>query len=62
MKIELRRREIVARLRQDGWKSVGGKEHEKFKHSSKPGRVLVPRHNDISIGVARDIAKKAGWI
>ena len=62
MEVELRRREIVARLTRDGWKSAGGKEHEKFKHSKRPGRILVPRHRELSIGVARDIAKKAGWM
>lgn len=60
-KLETNRRKIVARLERDGWVNYGGGEHDKFKHHEKPGRILVPRHGELSPGVARDIAKLAGW-
>jgi predicted RNA binding protein YcfA (HicA-like mRNA interferase family) len=59
--MDCNRRKIIARLEREGWVNLGGKEHDKFRHASKPGAVLVPRHNELSIGVARSIAKAAGW-
>jgi predicted RNA binding protein YcfA (HicA-like mRNA interferase family) len=59
--MDCNRRKIIARLEREGWVNLGGKEHDKFRHASKPGVVLVPRHNELSIGVARSIAKAAGW-
>jgi mRNA interferase HicA len=55
------RREIVARLEREGWVCTHGGEHDKFKHPDKPGRIIVPRHKSLSLGVARQIAKIAGW-
>lgn len=56
------RRKVTARLQSDGWISYGGKEHEIFKHPARPaGAIAVPRHRELSIGVARKIAKAAGW-
>lgn len=54
------RRQIVKLLEAQGWTSVGGGEHENFE---KPGhrQVQVPRHRELSLGVARTIAKEAGW-
>jgi len=54
------RRKIVARLLEDGWQTIGGGEHENFV---KPGyrMIQVPRHKTVSKGVARSIAKAAGW-
>jgi proteic killer suppression protein len=31
------------------------------KHPARPGRIIVPRHRTLSLGVARAIAKVAGW-
>jgi predicted RNA binding protein YcfA (HicA-like mRNA interferase family) len=57
-------KEIIARLQRDGWYRVGGKgDHEKFKHPTKPGHVVVPHpRKDIAIGTLRSIYKQAGWI
>jgi len=42
--------------------SEGGTKHEKLAHSAKPGvKIMVPRHGELSAGVARSIAKAAGW-
>lgn len=60
--IETNTRKIVHRLEADGWISHGGNKHEKFAHTQRTERVIVPRHRTQSIGVARVIAKTAGWI
>ena len=60
---ELETRKIVARLRKEGWIEAGGSKHDKFEHPSRPDVVMiVPRHNQQSLGVARSIAKLAGWV
>lgn len=58
---ETNTRKIVARLEREGWQNVGGGRHDMFKHPHKPGRIVVPRHREVSPGVARSIAKIAGW-
>jgi predicted RNA binding protein YcfA (HicA-like mRNA interferase family) len=55
-------RKIVAHLKREGWTSVGGAKHGKCRHPGKPGKaIIVPRHATITPGVARNIAKAAGW-
>ena len=60
--VETNRTKIVARLQRDGWiaRTDGG--HDVFKHPDRPGRIVLPRHRDVSIGVARAVAKQAGWL
>ena len=53
---------IVARLMRDGWESRAGGKHDVFKHPRYKGRIIIPRHRTLSPGVARAIAKQAGWI
>jgi predicted RNA binding protein YcfA (HicA-like mRNA interferase family) len=56
-------RKILARLRKDGWIEVGGSKHDKFEHAERPDvLIIVPRHKQQSPGVARSIARLAGWI
>jgi predicted RNA binding protein YcfA (HicA-like mRNA interferase family) len=52
---------MVARLQHEGWINRGGGSHDVFTHPSKPGRIVVPRHREISPRVALGIAKDAGW-
>ena len=60
---ETNRRKVVARLARDGWTVVHGGEHDKFSHPDRPGLlIVVPRHRQLSPGVARSIAKLAGWL
>ncbi len=60
---EANTRKIIARLEREGWRNIGGGRHDKFEHPKWPELlVIVPRHREVSFGVARDIAKKAGWI
>ncbi|HBT95428.1 MAG TPA: addiction module toxin, HicA family [Coriobacteriia bacterium] len=55
-------REIIARLRREGWKETGGKgSHKVFR---KPGRshVSVPAgRSELPVGTYENIARKAGW-
>jgi predicted RNA binding protein YcfA (HicA-like mRNA interferase family) len=55
-------RKIIARLLREGWRNIGGGQHDVFKHPDKPNRVVVPRHREQKPGTARSIAKAAGWI
>jgi predicted RNA binding protein YcfA (HicA-like mRNA interferase family) len=58
--LETNTRKIIRRLEGEGWVSIGGGAHEVFRHPD--GRkIVLPRHRTQSVGVARDIAKKAGW-
>jgi predicted RNA binding protein YcfA (HicA-like mRNA interferase family) len=60
--VETQTRRIVARLEREGWVRVHGGRHDKFVHSNRPDAlIVVPRHREVSPGVARDIAKRAGW-
>ena len=61
--IETNTRKIVARLRAEGRVDVGDSKHDKFEHADRPDvLIIVPRHKKQSPGVARSIAKLAGWI
>jgi predicted RNA binding protein YcfA (HicA-like mRNA interferase family) len=55
-------REIIQRLREDGWYEVAHEgSHKQFKHSTKTGRVTVPHPvRDIPIGTLKSIEKQAG--
>lgn len=57
------RARIVARLAQDGWILRHGGNHDVCTHPDRPRIVVtVPRHRVVSIGVARTIARAAGWL
>jgi len=61
-RIETNTRKIIARLQGEGWSIEHGKEHDIFRHPERSEiRIVVPRHRELSMGVARDIAKKAKW-
>lgn len=60
--IETRRAKILKRLTEEGWTLARhGAEHDIYRHTEK-GVVSVPRHRILSPGVARHIAKTAGWL
>lgn len=55
-------RKIEQRLSREGWVREHGGSHDKFSHPDRPGAVVVvPRHTTVSPGVARNIARTAGW-
>lgn len=61
-KPETNTRRIVARLEAEGWTNIGGGRHDRFVNPMHPGAmIIVPRHKEVSPGVARSIAKAAGW-
>jgi predicted RNA binding protein YcfA (HicA-like mRNA interferase family) len=60
--LETDRRKVTGRLAGEGWQARHGGDHDVYKHPDRPGRIIVPRHRTLSIGVARAIAKAAGWI
>ena len=61
-KVETNRVKVVSRLMSEGWVSEGGAKHDKFAHAERPGKkIMVPRHNTLTPGVARNIADAAGW-
>ena len=60
---ETNTRKIIARLERVGWAKNHGGRHDKFDHADrKEITLIVPRHRELSPGVARNIAKIAGWI
>lgn len=61
MRPETDRQRVVAKLKAEGWISEGGARHEKFSHPERRHKIMVPRHNPLTPGVARSIAKAAGW-
>lgn len=62
-KVETSTKRVTDRLIRDGWIREGGASHEKLSHLDYPGiKIMVPRHRTLSPGVARSIAKAAGWI
>jgi hypothetical protein len=62
LRVQFRAAKIVARILKDGWVSESGAKHEKFSRPASPGvKIMVPRHKTLSPGVARNIAKAAGW-
>ena len=63
MDIEANTNKVVARLKREGWEVRHGGSHDLYKHPERPTvRITVPRHRTLSLGVARSIAKSAGWI
>ena len=55
-------RMIIKALRADGWRKVSQEgSHVKFKHPTKPGRVVVPHpKRDLPLGTVLDIYGTAG--
>jgi len=56
-------RELIQRLKDNGWELVGGKgDHQKFKHPQRPGHVVIPHpRKDLPVGTLRNIFRQAGW-
>jgi predicted RNA binding protein YcfA (HicA-like mRNA interferase family) len=60
--VETSRPKVAARLEAEGWTVRHGGAHDIYKHPDRKGRIVVPRHRVLSPGVARVIAKEAGWL
>ena len=62
MHIETNRQRIKRRLEREGWEFVRhGSNHDIYKHPIIKDVIPLPRHRTLSPGLARAIAKKAGW-
>lgn len=62
MKPETRRSRIIQRLEAEGWELARhGGEHDIYRHTARKLSVAVPRHRTLTPGVARSIARTAGW-
>lgn len=56
-------REVIVRLKRDGWvlRHTKGSHHQ-FTHPEKPGRITVPHpRRDLPTGTLRSIFRAAGW-
>ena len=63
MKVETGTRRVTDRLLREAWVNEGGANHDNFAHADLPGlKIMVPRHRVLTPGVARSIARAAGWI
>lgn len=60
-KLETNGAKVVRRLKSEGWVGRAGGRHDVYTHPARTGIVIVPRHRTLSPGVARSIAKAAGW-
>ncbi len=50
-------------LEKDGWYlACHGSGHDIYRHPGIRGIITLPRHRTVSHGVARSIARKAGWL
>ena len=56
-------KEVIKRLKAEGWEEREGRRHQNFSHPEKPeSLVSVPRHKgDLPIGTLRNIDRQAGW-
>lgn len=63
MNLLMTSKEIIRRLENEGWYCAGGKgDHQKYKHPSKAGHVVVPHpRKDIPTETLRNIFRQAGW-
>jgi len=62
-RFETDRTKVVARLIREGWELARhGGSHDVFRHPTKRDVITVPRHRTLTPGVARSIAKTAGWL
>ena len=61
--VETSRAAIIRRMAREGWMlERHGASHDIYVHSEKDGVISVPRHRTVSPGVARAIARAAGWL
>ena len=60
--VETRTSDLRRRLLKDGWYlDRHGADHDIYRHPTIMGIITLPRHKHLSVGVARSIAKQAGW-
>lgn len=61
MNIETCVKKIRRRLESEGWKIKSANSHQKWQHPDKPVMIMIPNHQTLSIGLAKKVARRAGW-
>ena len=56
----MKRRDLVKKLLDAGWEITHGGNHDIATHPDNPGRIPIPRHNEINEYTAKGIMKDAG--
>ena len=59
--METNTRAIRRRLEREGWYLARHGRHDIYKHADFTETIRLPRHRTVSIGIAQQIAKQAGW-
>ena len=60
--METETRRIRSRLEHEGWRlERRGGNHDIYRHPKVSATIMLPRHRTVSPGVARNIARAAGW-
>ena len=61
--METNRAQIKRWLESDGWfLARHGSAHDIYRHPEVEGILTLPRHRRVTAGVARSVARKAGWL
>ena len=60
--LDVDRKTIIKRLKREGWILRKGRHHAILTNRERPGVVIIVPATYVSVGVARHIAKAAGWI
>ena len=58
----MKRRDLIKKLQDAGWKITHGGSHDLATHPDKQGKIPIPRHNEINEYTAKEILKDAGII
>ncbi|MCL2812419.1 MAG: type II toxin-antitoxin system HicA family toxin [Clostridia bacterium] len=55
----MKRRDLIKKLLEAGWMITTGGNHDMAEHPNKPGKIPIPRHNEINEYTAKGILKDA---
>ena len=58
----MKRRTLIKKLRNGGWKITRGGKHDLATHPEKTGKIPIPRHSEINEYTAKEILKDAGLL
>ena len=56
----MKRVDIIKKLRAEGWLVTHGGKHDMAIHPDKPGKIPIPRKNEINEYTSKAILKDAG--
>lgn len=58
----MKRKDLIKKLENDGWKISHGANHDLAQHQTKKGKIPIPRHGEINEYTAKGILRAAGLI